>query len=441
MKKKKIYQVSQIIKGISSKLRIWMQELHRSQIVEGIRSMLRIWMRELRLIFLDVGVMSVIFAAPLLYPLLYSAIYYPEVVREMPIAVVDLSHSSASRQFIRKLDATPELKVDASCTSMEEAIVVFKNRKVRGIVQIPETFSTDIALNRQTTISTYADMEFFMYYKALMTGTSYVTLDAGKQIQVKDLVKAGLTEREADVIAEPVKVVDNVIGNKAGGFGNYGVPASLILIIQQTLILAIGIMAGTARERHPFGNLVPLDRKRLGTLRLVLGKTAAYFTIYALLCVYMLGMIPQWFGYGHAASLQEMIALIIPFLLSSIFFGITLSVTFKNRESAMMLYAFTSIPILFLSGVIWPLSSFSHSWLAVREIFPSSNAILGFVKMKSLGANIHETRSEISALWIQTGIYFLTACIAYGYQVNFSEKLRSELMSNPYREIRRIIAK
>lgn len=411
------------------------------QIIEGFRSMLRIWMRELHLIFLDVGVMSVLFAAPLLYPLLYSTIYYPEVVREMPIAVVDLSHTSTSRQFTRKLDATPELKVTENCASMEEAILAFKNRKIRGIVQIPETFSSDIAMNRQTTISTYADMEFFMYYKALTAGATYVILDAGNRIQINNLMKEGLTEKQAQVSAEPVKLVDNVMANKAGGFANYGVPASLILIIQQTLILAIGIMAGTARERHTFGTLVPLDRKRLGTLRLVLGKSAAYFTIYAILSVYMLGMIPQWFGYGRAASLPELIALIIPFLLSATFFGLTLSVIFKNRESPMMLYAFTSIPILFLSGVIWPLSSFSSVWLSVREIFPSSNAIFGFVKMKSLGATIYETRKEIMALWIQTGVYFLTACMVYGYQVHFSEKLRSDLASHPYKEIRRIIAK
>lgn len=412
-----------------------------SQIIEGFRSMLRIWIRELQLILKDVGVISVVFAAPLLYPLLYSTIYYNEVVREMPIAVVDLSHTSTSREFIRKLDATPELKVYANCASMEEAIVEFKSRRVRGVVQIPETFSADIALNRQTTISTYADMEFFMYYKALMAGTSYVTLDATKKIQITNLMNSGLSEREAEVTSEPVKIVDNVMGNKAGGFGNYGVPASLILIIQQTLILAIGIMAGTARERHAFGILAPLDRKRLGTLRLVLGKTAAYFTIYALLSVYMLGMIPQWFGYGRAASFQEMVALITPFLLSSIFFGLTLSVFFKSRESAMMIYVFSSIPILFLSGVIWPLSSFSDTWLAVREIFPSSNAIFGFVKMKSLGASIHETKGEITALWIQTVIYFLTACLAYAYQVTYSERIREGLLKLPFRELRRIVGR
>jgi ABC-2 type transport system permease protein len=410
------------------------------QIREGFRSLPRIWMREFQLIFSDVGVMILIFAVPLIYPMLYSFIYYPEVVRDMPIAVVDMSHSSDSRQFIRNIDATPDLKVTANSVSMEEAISMFKNREVRGIVQIPETFSSDIALHRQTTISAYADMEFFLFYKAMLTGSSFVTLETGNQIQIKNLMNSGLTEKQAEITANPVKFVDNAMANQAGGFASYGIPAALILIIQQTLIIAIGILAGTTRERHVFGTLVPLDRKCMGAFRLVVGKSAAYFTIYALLCVYMLGMIPEWFGYGQSAGLIGLIALITPFILSSIFLGLTLSVIFKNRESAMMLYLFTSIPLLFLSGIIWPLSNFSTIWLVVRDIFPSSNAIFGYIKMNSLGATIFETRKEIMTLWIQTGVYFLTACITYGYQVNFSAHLRGELASHPFKEVRKRIA-
>ncbi|NTW25621.1 MAG: ABC transporter permease, partial [Lentimicrobium sp.] len=281
-----------------------------TQIKEGVLNTLRIWIREFQLIFSDIGVMVIIFAVPLLYPLLYSFIYYPEVVRDLPIAVVDLSHSADSRQFTRNLDATPDLLVAVQSQSMEEAIVLFKKREIRGIIQIPESFSADIALGRQTTISAYADMEFFLYYKALMTGASFVALETGNEIQVRNLMNAGLTERQAEVTAEPLKLVDNAMANRSGGFASYGIPAALILIIQQTLILAIGILAGTARERHIFGTLVPLDRKRLGTLRLIAGKSAAYFSIYALLCVYMLGMIPRWFGYGQSAGFYEIVALI-----------------------------------------------------------------------------------------------------------------------------------
>jgi ABC-2 type transport system permease protein len=410
------------------------------EIRDGFRSLPKIIMREFQLIFSDVQVMILIFAVPLIYPVLYSLIYYPEVVRDLPVAIVDQSHSSESRKFSRDIDATPDLKVITNTISMDEAIRMFKKREIRGIIQIPESYSADIALNRKTTISAYADMEFFLYYKAMTSGASFTALETGNQIQIKNLINSGLTEKQADATAEPVKLVDNAMANRAGGFASYGIPAALILIIQQTLIIAIGILAGTARERHMFHTLVPLDRQRLGTLRLVTGKAAAYFTLYAVLCVYMLGMIPRWFGYGQSAGFKEIVALITPFILSSIFLGLTLSVIFRNRESAMMLYLFTSIPLLFLSGIIWPLSNFGPLWLTVREIFPSSNAIFGYIKMNSLGATIFETRREILALWMQTGVYFLTACITYGFQVSFSEHLRNELATSRISEIRKRIS-
>ncbi len=410
------------------------------EIREGFLSLPGIILREFQLKFSDVGVLVLIFAVPIIYPMLYSFIYYPEVVHDLPVAVVDMSNTSDSRKFIRDIDATPDLKVTAKSVSMEEAIQMFKNRDVRGIIQIPETYSSDIALNRKTTISAYADMEFFLYYKAMLTGASFVTLETGNQIQIKNLINSGLTEKQAEITAEPLKFVDNAMANRAGGFASYGIPAALILIIQQTLIIAIGILAGTARERHMFHTLVPLDRKRMGILRLVTGKVAAYFIIYAFLCVYMLGFIPRWFGYEQSAGFKQLIPLIIPFILSSIFLGLTLSVIFKNRESPMMIYLFTSIPLLFLSGIIWPLSNFGSIWLAVREIFPSSNAIFGYIKMNSLSATTFETRKEIISLWMQSGIYFLTACITYGYQVNFSEHLRHELASHPFKEVRKRIS-
>ena len=49
-------------------------------------------------------------------------------------------------KLIRNIDATPDLKVTANSVSMEEAISMFKKREVRGIIQIPETFSSDIAI-------------------------------------------------------------------------------------------------------------------------------------------------------------------------------------------------------------------------------------------------------------------------------------------------------
>ena len=381
-----------------------------------------IFQRELHLLLSDLGVTILLLIVPVVYPFLYSLIYYPEVVRDLPVAVVDLSQTADSRAFIRKLNATPDLDIRYENISMEEAAEKFRKRENRGIILIPETYSSDLALGRQAVVSLYADMEFFLYYKAMVMGAGLVSIEEGNDIQVKRLLNAGLSERQAEVFSNPFAISGSAIANPAGGFASYGIPAALMLIIQQTLVLAIGIMAGTARERHKLGTLIPCDLRRMGTFRMVLGKSAAYFLIYALMCFYMLGAIPAWFGYPDQAGFSQLVALMVPYLLSAIFFGLSLSVFFKNRETPMLLYLFLSFPLLFLSGIIWPLSNMSPVWQVVRSIFPSSHAMLGYIKMNSLGAGISETSHEIAMLWILTAFYFVTACLVYKTQITKVKK-------------------
>lgn len=382
-----------------------------------------IFQRELHLLLSDLGVTILLLIVPVVYPFLYSLIYYPEVVRDLPVAVVDLSQTADSRAFIRKLNAAPDLDIRYENISMEEAAEKFRKRENRGIILIPETYSSDLALGRQAVVSLYADMEFFLYYKAMVMGAGLVTLEEGNDIQVKRLLNAGLSERQAEVFSNPFVISGSAIANPAGGFASYGIPAALMLIIQQTLVLAIGIMAGTARERHKMGTLIPCDLRRMGTLRMVMGKSAAYFFIYAVMSFYMLGAIPAWFGYPDKAGFSQLVALMVPYLLSAIFFGLSLSVFFKNRETPMLLYLFLSLPLLFLSGIIWPLSNMSPVWQAVRSIFPSSHAMLGYIKMNSLGADISETSHEIAMLWKLTAFYFMTACLVYKTQIAKVKKL------------------
>ncbi len=103
-----------------------------------------IWKVELRKIFKDEGIILFFVIVPLLYPLLYSLLYTPEVVREIPIAVIDHSGSSLSREYLRKLDATPDVNISYRCGSLDEAQRLMREEKIYGIVSIPDDFSRTI---------------------------------------------------------------------------------------------------------------------------------------------------------------------------------------------------------------------------------------------------------------------------------------------------------
>ena len=86
------------------------------KIINGIWDMCYIWKTEMRNVFRDEGVLIFCILVPLGYPLLYSWIYNNEVVREVDTAIVDLSHSHSSREFIRDYDASPDARLPITAT-------------------------------------------------------------------------------------------------------------------------------------------------------------------------------------------------------------------------------------------------------------------------------------------------------------------------------------
>ena len=383
----------------------------KQKVVQGIYDLFYVWKQELRNLFRDQGVLIFFVLVPLTYPLIYSFIYTNETVREVPAVVVDNSRSSLSREYLRKVDASPETSIVAHCADMEEARLMLKERKAYGIIYIPSGFSDDIVRGKQTQVSIFCDMSGLLYYKALLTANTNVSLAMNADIKME---RAGnTTARQDEITAYPIEYEDIAIFNPTNGFAAFLIPAVLILIIQQTLLLGIGLAAGTAREQNRFKELIPDDPHYNGTFRIVMGKGLSYFMVYSLVAVYILCVVPRLFSLNQIAIPSVLALFALPYLTACIFFAMTASIAIRNRETCMLLFVFTSVPLLFLSGISWPGAAMPEFWRYFSYIFPYTFGINGYVRIISMGATLNEVAFEYQTLWIQTGIYFLTTCLVY----------------------------
>lgn len=409
----------------------------RNIILQGMNSVFYICQKELKAVFKDQGVLIFFLLVPLAYPLLYAFIYTGEVVREVPAAVVDMNKSTLSREFIRKVDATPDVKIQSHCADMEEAKLLLKESKVYGVIYIPENFSSDITKGIQTQVTLYCDMSGMLYYKAILTASTEVSLKMNKAIKVK---RAGnTTDRQDEISATPITYEAVNLFNPQAGYASFLLPAVLILIIQQTLLLGVGLSAGTARENNRFRDLVPLSRQYQGTLRIVLGKSSAYFIIYAIVSAYILCVVPKIFSLVQIAQAGTLAAFILPYVLSCIFFAMTCSIFIHHREACMMIYVFTSVPLLFISGVSWPGSAIPAFWRVISWLFPSTFGINGYIAINSMGATLDQVLPEFRALWVQTGVYFLTTCIVYRRQIMLSRSHAMERLKEFRRKKKNLV--
>ena len=229
----------------------------RQKVIQGIHDLFYIWKREFGTTFRDQGVLIFFVLVPLVYPLIYAFIYTNETIHEVPTVVVDDSRSSLSREYLRKVDSSPEVSLVSYCADMEEAKLMLKDRRAYGIIYIPSTFSDDIVRGKQTQVSIFCDMSGLLYYKALLTANTNVSLAMNADIKVER--SANTTDRQDEITAYPIEYEDVALYNPTNGFAAFLIPAVLVLIIQQTLLLGIGLSAGTAREQNRFRDLVPIQ--------------------------------------------------------------------------------------------------------------------------------------------------------------------------------------
>lgn len=193
------------------------------QVNEGIHDMCYIWWIEMKNIVKDEGVLIFFILVPLAYPLLYSWIYNNEVVHEVPTAIVDMSHSKSSREFIQKFDASPDVHAVFYCNNIPEARQLIGKQQVRGIVYIPSDFEQRIYRGEQAHVSVYCDMSLMLTYKAIFQTATAVSLEMSSALQ---RAKSGsYTVRDEEISTQPMVVKEVPIFNTTGGYGNAILPA------------------------------------------------------------------------------------------------------------------------------------------------------------------------------------------------------------------------
>lgn len=381
-----------------------------------------VWINELKVVFKDPAVILLFFIVPLAYPVLYSFIYNNEVAHEVKVVVVDDSHSALSREFKRKVDVTADAKVVGYATDMEDAREALRRKDAYGIIYIPSDFSRKINTQQQTSVSLYADMSSLLFYKAIMLSATEVSLDMGADIRVAEM-GAGSQEEEATT-RQTVESEWVVLYNTQNGFASFLVPAILILIIQQTMILGIATIVGTHNDKKRFTIASHTSEgKNVGALKLTIGKAFCYASLYMLISVWVLRVVPYIFKFPQIGDPLTIAVFLMPYLLAATFFSMTLSYFCSQREFGMLLFVFTSVIFIFISGISWPWTAIPAPIQSIAYIIPSTPGIHGFIKINTMGATLRDVWPEYITLWIHSAVYCLTAVLMYKWWIqNYDPK-------------------
>lgn len=367
-----------------------------------------VWRRESRNVIADKGVMIFLFFVPLFYPIVYALIYNPELVRDVPVVVVDNSRSTKSRSLARKIDASESAKVVGYASNMEEACECMAEKESYGIVLIESDFDKEIGRGERGDVTLFCDMSLLIRYKALLTALTEATFDLGSDIQVESISSVGAN---GPSLPPTIDSTYYPLGNPEQGFATFLLPGILVLVMQQTLLLAIGMMGGARSERR-----LRFQDKERGIFAEIFGKILTYVFLYVAQLVYLFFLVPMIFRYPQIGAVSDIILLSLPFALSVILLGLTLQTFIKERESTFVFIVFTSILLLFLSGISWPLFEMSSFYKFLGGLFPSTWAMQAFVRINANAADLTEVGFEYKMLWLCTLLYFATTYITMRYR-------------------------
>ena len=352
---------------------------------------------EFQTIFKDGGAMLILIFALIIYATAYSLAYGSQVLRNVPIGVVDESRTPTSRSLIDTFNAGPNTYVAYTPTSMEEARELFYARKIYGVVYIPADYEKKLYGGEQANVAIYCDASYFLMYRQVF---QEVVTSIGKS---------------------------HNLFNPYLGYGTFVMPAIIMVIIQQTMLIGIGMIGGTWREFGLYHKLCPAGRRRMSTLPIVLGRGLVYALIYAVTCTYILGLHYRLFHFPMNGTTGAVMLFMGVYLAACIAMGIAVSTLFRYRENSLLLLLWTSIPILMLSGVSYPQQGIPDWLFNLGQLFPSSHGVNGFIRIQTMGATIPEVFAEIKWLVILTVVYGGLACIGIHQVIRREHRAKSSV--------------
>jgi len=393
---------------------------------------------ELREVFSDKGALLILIGAMIIYPIVYSIGYSKEVLTEVSFGVVDLDQSVLSRKYTNMLDATSDLHVTHKPLSLKEGEDLFMKNKIKGVLLIPKGFEKEVLAGKQAHVSLYADGSYFLKYKTEMLASNTVNTYFNAGIGVKRYMMEGETQDQALISSSPISSQAHILYNPSSSYGSFVMPGLILIVLQQTLLIGIGILGGSfsASKKSPF--LLPEEKRRREIIPYLTGKTGAYLLISFFNVAYAIILVQHWFKYPDKSNIIDVFMSLLPFLLATIFLGIALSTLFKHRESSIVFMVFLSPIALFFSGISWPVSAMPDWIVALSKVFPGTTAIPAYLRLRTMGVGISGIRHDLFHLYLQAGIYAVFTVIYFYLRINAS-KLKSS-KSEPLSEGEEVIA-
>lgn len=329
---------------------------------------LRVMNRELKRIAGKWSLIMVTIIGPLLAFLLIMSIFSANVPRNLPVAVVDIDHTSLSRTISRMTDATSIAAIDKSFMNLTEAQDAMERGKVDAILYIPEYTERDILKGGSSKIVLYINNSNVVKGGLLGSGIRKALSTVSAGIKLKKQLQQGRNQNQAMARIIPVQINPVLLFNPYISY-SYFLTLGLMPVILIVFTLLGSIHAiGTELLKGTGPHWLEMAEGNIGIA--LLGKLVPYTLIFSIIAMMMnlilfhnLGLPLN--GKLHIIFLSEFILILSYQFLAIFLLGLT-----RNLRLSLSLGSAYCMLALTFSGLTFPAFGMPALGQALAKIFP-----------------------------------------------------------------------
>ena len=354
-------------------------------------------------IFRDKRSLFILFGMPIAQILLFGFAITNEI-NNVEIAILDHSKDATTEEIINKISASKYFSINQFIEREADIEAAFKKGKIKAVLNFENDFSKNLVKEKQATIQVITDATdpntantINNYINSILQNYQ---LDQNKDIKI------------AYQIVPQTRMIYNPELKSVFMF----VPGVMTIILM--LVSAMMTSISITREKE-LGTMEILLVSPLKPFQVIIGKVVPYIflsminaIVIILLSIFIFKMPVQ--GSLFLLGLESVL-----FIITSLTLGILISTISATQQTAMMISLMgLMLPVILLSGFIFPISSMPVALQVISHIIPAKwfIIILKGIMLKGVG---------ISLLWKETLILLAMTLFFIGLSIK-KYKIRLE---------------
>ncbi len=290
-----------------------------------------------------------------------------------PAAVVDLDHSSLSRQVTRALSSNEMIDVSHKLESRRQAMVMMRSGRIFGYFVIPDNFEKETLDGNAPTLEYYTNMTYFVPGTLAFRGFKTVSVVTSGGVATAKLSALGLTSRQIAALVQPVQISVHGIGNPWINY-NYYLTPSFVYALTALLIMIMTAFSITLEIKHGTSpRWLATAKGHIGVA--LMGKLLPQTVMFTLVLLAIEALMVDYCHFPMNGSLGWMLVALMLFVLATQALATFITCILPNPRVSMSVISLLGVLTFSFAGFSFPveqmygaIAAFSYC-VPVRYLF------------------------------------------------------------------------